>query len=86
MYVMAVSTITDRDRFWGSLKKAYSQLPKGARWTLAVGSTDGTKAVNVIVHDSIDSVKRFFEEYASPFGATEYFEADAANAVGLPTK
>ena len=86
MYVMAVSTISDNDKFWGSLKKAYSQLPKGARWTLAVASTDGTKGVNVIVHDSIDSVKRLFEEHAGPFGTTEYFEADAANAVGLPNK
>ena len=84
MHVLAVSTISDPDQFWGALKKAYSHLPKGARWTLAVGSTDGTKAVNVIVHDSMDSVKRFFEEYAGPFGTTDYFEADAANAVGLP--
>jgi hypothetical protein len=42
--------------------------------------------VNIIVHDSIDSVKSFFEEYVCPFGTTEYFEADAANAVGLPKK
>jgi hypothetical protein len=85
MHVMAVSTISDSDKFWGSLKKSYGQLPRGARWILAVASTDGTKAVNVIVHDSIDSVKSFFEEHAGPFGTTEYFEADAANAVGLPT-
>ena len=86
MYVMAVSTISDTNKFWGSLQKAYSRLPKEAKWTLAVGSTDGTKAVNVIVHDSIESVKSFFEEHAGPFGTTEYFEADAANAVGLPKK
>ena len=86
MHVMAVSTISDNDKFWGALKKAYGQLPKGARWTLAVASTDGTRAVNVIVHDSIGSVKSFFEKYAGPFGMTEYFEADAANAVGLPQK
>jgi hypothetical protein len=53
MHVMAVSTISDNDKFWGSLKKAHGQLPKGARWILAVASTDGTKAVNIIVHDSI---------------------------------
>ena len=86
MHVMAVSTISDKDKFWGSLQKAYGQLPRGASWTLAVGSTDGTKAVNVIVHDSIDSVKSFFEEHAGPFGTTEYFEADEASAVGLPKK
>lgn len=86
MHVMIVSTISDNDKFWDSLKKAYSQLPKGAKWTLAVGSTDGAKAVNVIVHDSLDSVKSLFEKHAGPFGTTEYFEADAANAVGLPKK
>jgi hypothetical protein len=84
MHVIAVSKISDNDRFWGSLKKAHSRLPKGARWTLAVASADGTKAVNAIVHDSVDSVRSFFEEHAGPFAATEYFEADAANAVGLP--
>lgn len=84
MHVMAVSAVSDNDKFWGSLKKAYGQLPKGARWTLAVASTDGTKAVNVIVHDSIDSVQNFLEEHTVPFATTEYFEADAANAVGLP--
>ena len=84
MHVMAVSTIANNDKFWGALKKAHGQLPRGARWTLAVASTDGTKAVNVIVHDSVDSVKSFFEKYASSFGTTECFEADAANAVGLP--
>jgi len=86
MYIMAVSTISDPDQFWGSLKKAYSQMPKGAKWTLAVGSTDGTKAVNIIVSDSLDSVKNLFEKHAGPFGTTEYFEADAANAVGLGKK
>ena len=86
MHVMIVSTVSDNDKFWGSLKQAYGQLPKGAKWTLAVGSTDGTKAVNVIVHDSFDSVKSFFEKHAGPFGTTEYFEADAANAVGLPNR
>lgn len=84
MHVIAVSTVTDNDKFWGSLKIAHGQLPREARWTLAVASTDGTRAVNVIVHDSIDGVKSFFEEHAGLFGATEYFEADVANAVGLP--
>ncbi len=86
MYVMAISTIADHDKFWGALKKAHSQLPRGARWTLAVGSTDGSRAVNIIMHDSLESVRSFFEEYASPFGTTEYCEADAANAVGLAKK
>lgn len=84
MHVMAVSTVSHNGKFWEALKVAYGQMPAGAKWILAVASTDGTKAVNVIVHDSIDSVRSFFEEHASLFGVTEYFEADAANAVGLP--
>lgn len=86
MYVLAISTISDRDAFDSSLKQAYARLPKGARWTLAVGSTDGTKAVNIIIHDSVDNVRTFFEEHAGSSATTEYFEADAANAVGLPKK
>ncbi|GAA1689837.1 serine hydrolase domain-containing protein [Nonomuraea maheshkhaliensis] len=84
VHVMAVSSISDGDGFWESVKTAYGRLPQGARWTVAVASTDGTRAVNVIVHDSIDAVRSFFEDHAGPFATTEYFEADAANAVGLP--
>jgi hypothetical protein len=84
MHVMAISTISDNQRFWNAVKKAHGQLPKGAKWTLAVASADGTRAVNVVAYDSIDSVKSFFEKYAGPFASTDYFEADAANAVGLP--
>jgi len=84
MHVMVVSTISDHGRFWSGLKKAHGRLPRSARWTLAVASTDGTKAVNVIAHDSIDAVRNLVEEHAGSFATTEYFEADAANAVGLP--
>ncbi|MEO3795541.1 serine hydrolase [Nonomuraea sp. B10E15] len=84
--VMAVSTVSDGNGFWDSVKKAYGRLPQGARWTLAVASTDGTKAVNVIMHDSIDGVRNFLEDHTGAFATTDYFEADAANAVGLPTR
>lgn len=84
MHVMAVSTVADNGRFWGALKKAHGRLPSGAKWTLAVGSSDGARAVNVIVHDSVDGVREFFDGYVAEFATTEFFEADAANAVGLP--
>jgi hypothetical protein len=86
MYIIAISTVADNAGFWNALKKAYGQLPAGAWWTLAVASNDGTRAVNGIVHDSIDSVKSLFEKHTDAFATTEYFEADTANAVGLPTK
>ncbi|MFD0475487.1 serine hydrolase [Nonomuraea thailandensis] len=84
VHVMAISTISDHEGFWDALKQAYGRLPSGASWTLAVAGTDGAKAVNVIVHDSVDTVRAFFDHHTAPFATTEYFEADAANAVGLP--
>jgi hypothetical protein len=84
MHVMAVSTVSDDGKFWSGLKKAHARLPKGATWKLAVASKDGATAVNIITHDSVDRVRDFFETYAGPYATTEYSEADAANAVGLP--
>ncbi|MCP2323035.1 putative ATP-grasp superfamily ATP-dependent carboligase [Hamadaea flava] len=81
---MAVSTVSDDAKFWGALKKAHSKLPKGAKWVLAVASKDGAKAVNVITHDSVAGVRDFFESFTGAYATTEYAEADAANAVGLP--
>lgn len=84
MHVLAVSTVLDNSRFWSGLKKAHAALPRGARWKVAVASRDGAKAVNIITHDSVDGVREFFEAHAGSYARTEYFEADAANAVGLP--
>ncbi len=84
MYVMVVSTVSDDGKFWSGLKKAHAQLPKGATWKLAVASRDGAKAVNILTHDSLEGVRDFFEAHAGAYATTEYFEADAANAIGLP--
>lgn len=84
MHVVAVSEVVNGDRFWNELKKAHARLPRGAAWKMAVASTDGSRAVNVISHDSVDGVREFFEAHAGAHATTEYFEADAANAVGLP--
>jgi hypothetical protein len=83
VHVMALSTITDEAAFWDGLKLAHSALPGGADWVLAVASTDGSRAVNVLVHHSLDAVRDLVEAHAGAFATTEYLEADAANAVGL---
>ena len=84
MYVMAVSTVTENEDFWSSIKLAHAQLPANARWVFALSSADGTRAVNVLVHDSVQRVRELFA-IADAYGTTECFEADAANAVGLST-
>lgn len=83
MHVMAISTVSDSAKYWDAMKKVHVRLPHRAKWVLAVASTDGTRAVNVIVHDSVDGVRDLIEGAAGPFADTEYLEADAANAVGL---
>ncbi|MFB7251984.1 hypothetical protein [Microbacterium sp. NPDC056234] len=83
MHVLAISTVSDGDRFWSGLKKLYSRLPAGATWVLALADTGGVRAVNVIRHDSIDEIRAVFDEHVGSSAVTEYFEADAANAVGL---
>jgi len=83
-HVMAVSTIADEGEFWIRLKQAYTKLPTGAQWKLAVAAKDGTTAVNIIVGDSVEAIRGFFESHTGAFATTEYFEADAANAIGLP--
>ena len=42
-------------------------FPSAAQWILAVASTDGTRGVNVLVHDSVQSVRDLF---ATHVGAT----------------
>jgi hypothetical protein len=81
---MAVSTVSDEGKFWSGLKKAHAKLPKGAKWKVAVASKDGAKAVNIVSYESVDGVRDFFETHTGGYAETEYFEADAANAVGLP--
>ncbi|MFY1690832.1 hypothetical protein [Plantactinospora sp. WMMB782] len=84
VHVLVVSTLSDNSRFWSGLKKAHAALPKGAKWKVAVASRDGAKAVNIITHESVEGLREFFEAHAGAYATMEYFEADAANAVGLP--
>jgi hypothetical protein len=84
MHVMAISSVPNSASFWNSLKAAHGQLPRGANWVIAIASTDGTKAVNVVVHESLGEIRSIFEEHIGDDATTDYVEADAANAVGLP--
>jgi hypothetical protein len=84
MHVMAISSVPNIASFRNSLKAAHGQLPRGANWVIAIASIDGTKAVNVVVHESIGGIPSLFEEHIGDYATTDYLEADAANAVGLP--
>ena len=85
MHVIAIHTISDADLFWSACKRGHAQLPGGTRWALAVASIDGTKGINLLVGASLEQVKEFFEPLVGPYSTTEYFAADAKNAVGLPS-
>lgn len=85
MHVFAIHTISDADQFWSACKLGHAQLPAGTRWALAVASTDGTRGINLLVGTSLERVMEFFEPLVGQYSTTEYFEADAENAVGLPS-
>ena len=84
MHVMAISSVPNSASFWNSLKAAHGQLPRRANWVIAIARTDGTKAVNVVVHESLGEIRSLSEEHIGDYATTDYVEADAANAVGLP--
>ncbi|WP_214404965.1 hypothetical protein [Pseudonocardia lacus] len=84
MHVMTVSRVHDPSGFDGALKGAYGALPAGSRWILAVAGGDGTTVVNVVEHGSVEAFRAFLEPRTAPYATTDYVEADAANAVGLP--
>jgi len=84
MHVSALSTVSNKVSLRNSLKATQRQLPRGANWVIAIASTDGTKAVNVVVHVSLREIRSLFEEHIGDYATTDYVEADAANAVGLP--
>ncbi|GAA4920053.1 hypothetical protein LX16_4619 [Stackebrandtia albiflava] len=81
-HVMAVSTVSG-EGFWDGLRRAYVDLPGGVAWRLAVASRDGTRAVNILTAASTEDVRRIFDSHVGDTAVTEFFEVDAANAVGL---
>jgi hypothetical protein len=84
MKVVAVHTITDPDRFFPAAQAGMQALPEGLRVDSLAPSTDGSKAVCVWQAESVDAVRSLVDETVGDASTNEFFEVDAANAIGLP--
>lgn len=80
MHVIAIHSISDPDRFWGTAP----DLPDGTTLHSAFPNQNGSRAVCVWEADSLDKVKQVVEGAVGDVSSNEYFEVNADNAQGLP--
>jgi hypothetical protein len=80
MYVIAIHSISDPERFWGG----ELDLPDGIALRSALPNTDGSRGVCVWEADSASTVERIIEDAAGEISDNEYFEVNADTAQGLP--
>jgi hypothetical protein len=86
MRVMAIHTIADPQRFFAAVEAGMKDMPSGLSVTAMVPSRDRSKAVCVWEADSVDAVSSLVEETTGDSSTNEFFEVDAANAIGLPDR
>jgi len=80
MYVVAIHSISDPDKFWaGKL-----DLPNGTELPVVAPSTDGTRGVCVFTSDSVDTVRDLVDGATSAISSNEFFALNEASAMGLP--
>lgn len=82
MHVIAIHSISDPERFWGSAGE--SELPEGVTIHSALPNSDGSRAVCVWEADSVETVKQLVEDTVGDVSSNEFFEVNADNAQGLP--
>jgi hypothetical protein len=80
MYVIAIHSISDPERFWGG----ELDLPEGTTLPSVLPNEDGTRAVCVWESDSVETVRNLVESAAGEISSNEYFEVNANKAQGLP--
>lgn len=86
MYVVAVHTISDPERFWDAAEGGMDQIPEGIALHSVFPSRDGTSAICLWEADSQAAVTDLVEEMVGDFSSNQYFEVNAQNATGLPTR
>jgi hypothetical protein len=82
MHVVAIHSISDPDKFWGTADE--SKLPEGVALHSAFPNEDGSRAVCLWEADSLDTVKQLVEDTVGDVSSNEFFEVNASNAQGLP--
>jgi hypothetical protein len=75
------------DKVTQNIKSMIEQgrLPKGVKPLEYLPSTDGRKADCVWEAETLASLQQFLDRETGTAARNEYFEVNAANAIGLPT-
>lgn len=89
MFVVIHHSITNPQRWEEITSKMgamieHRQLPKGLNGLSYLPSTDGRHADCLWEVDSLENLKRFLEPATGTAARNEYFQIDAAHAMGLP--
>ena len=82
MHVVAIHSISDPEKFWGTAGSA--ELPDAVKLHSALPNDDGSRAVCLWEADSVDAVRRVVEDSVGDVSENEFFEVNPQNAQGLP--
>lgn len=81
MYVVAIHSITDPDKFWSGPP---DKMPEGTSLPTFAGNSDGTRAICIWKTDSVDTVQNLVEDTYGAISTNEFFAVDENVAQGLP--
>jgi len=86
MYVTVIHDIRDSEKFWKTVEHVVSSggIPNDLTVHATYPDVHGGRAVCLWEAESLAAVKQFVEATVGPMSDNEYFEVQAAGAVGLP--
>jgi hypothetical protein len=82
MYIVAIHTISNPEKFWTAAKTL--TVPASIKLHTVFPSTDGAKGNCLWEAQSLGALKEFLEPVTQGLASNEYMVVAAANAVGLP--
>ena len=86
MYVVVEHRISDPAKFWEKAQAAIPQLPGDVKVHQVLPSSNESRAVCLWEASSLDRVREAVETQIGPFSSNDYYEVDATNAFGLPSR
>ena len=83
MYVVALHTIRNAQKFAELGKTIEKSIPAGIRTFLALPSTDHSQAICVWEGPSVQAVQSFLDRLSTGISDNRYFEVDQSQSAGL---
>jgi hypothetical protein len=82
MYIVAIHTISNPEKFWTAAKTL--AIPSHLKLHTVFPSTDGAKGICLWQGESLAVVKPIVDSLTSGLSDNEYVAIEATQAVGLP--